>query len=61
MPSPCTREPRPELQAHLVAEDMAEALGMDVPTGLSESQPVDEALPFESITPPPGVSKEQIH
>ena len=28
-------------------EDMAKALGMDVPTGLTESYPLDEALPLE--------------
>ena len=42
-------------------EDMAEALGMDVPSGLSEPHPVDEALPFDRITPAPGVSKERVH
>ena len=42
-------------------EDMAEALGMDVPAGLSEAYPMDEALPFESETTPPDTPKEQIH
>ena len=42
-------------------EDMADALGMDVPSGLSEPYPLDESLPFESekgsSTPP----NEQVH
>lgn len=42
-------------------EDMAEALGMEVPSGLAEPHPLDEALPFEQpmdpITPP----NEQVH
>lgn len=42
-------------------EDMADALGMDVPSGLSESNPVAEALPFEGIRPASNISKEQIH
>ena len=42
-------------------EDMAEALGMDMPSGLSEPKPVDEGLPFEGITPAQGHSKEQVH
>ena len=42
-------------------EDMAEALGMDVPAGLSEAYPMDEALPFESEPAPPGTPEEQIH
>ncbi len=42
-------------------EDMAEALGMDVPPGLSDPQPMDEALPFDGLAPPQGVSEEQVH
>ena len=42
-------------------EDMAEALGMDIPSGLSEPKPVDEGLPFEGITPAQNLSKEQVH
>jgi len=41
-------------------EDMAEALGMDVPEALTDPPPMDEALPFETDTspePPP----EQVH
>ncbi len=44
-------------------EDMAEALGMDVPAGLSESQPIDESLPFDGAasSQTESVSKEQVH
>ena len=41
-------------------EDMAEALGLEVPAGLAERPPMDEALPFESTTLPE-TSEEQIH
>ena len=42
-------------------EDMAEALGMDVPPGLTDPQPTDEVLPFgASITHHDG-SEEQVH
>ena len=42
-------------------EDMAEALGMEVPAGLSEPFPMDEALPFEAETTAEETPKEQIH
>ena len=42
-------------------EDMAEALGMEVPAGLSEPFPMDEALPFETEPPADETPKEQIH
>ena len=32
-------------------EDMAEALGMDVPAALSEEYPTDEILPFDTDEP----------
>lgn len=42
-------------------EDMAEALGMEVPTGLTEPYPLDESLPFESDKNVSSQSKEQVH
>lgn len=42
-------------------EDMAEALGMDMPSGLAERDPFEESLPFDSgkgATPPP---TERVH
>jgi len=42
-------------------EDMAEALGMDVPEGLAEAPPTDEALPFDGESAAPGSSEEQVH
>ena len=42
-------------------EDMAEALGMEVPTGLTEPYPLDESLPFESDKSVSSQSKEQVH
>ena len=42
-------------------EDMAEALGMDVPAGLSEAYPMDEALSFEPEPAASGTPEEQIH
>ena len=42
-------------------EDMAEALGMDVPPGLAEPPPTDDILPFDVTTPVPNTSEEQIH
>ncbi len=42
-------------------EDMAEALGMEVPAGLSEPYPIDESLPFEAGNAPGGSSKERVH
>lgn len=46
-------------------EDMAEALGMDVPDGLSTPPPVDEELPFGEAGREPGSdaepAKEQVH
>lgn len=41
-------------------EDMAEALGMEVPSGLAEPRPLDEALPFEQPMDPTPPS-EQVH
>ncbi len=42
-------------------EDMAEALGMDVPVALTQPHATDEVLPFD--TPPihPDASEEQVH
>ena len=42
-------------------EDMAEALGMDVPPGLADSPPTDEVLPFDVAATPPRGSEEQVH
>jgi len=42
-------------------EDMAEALGMDVPGGLAEPYPLDESLPFESGKEAPLPPNEQVH
>ena len=42
-------------------EDMAEALGLDVPPGLAEPQPTDDVLPFDVATPPSSPSEEQVH
>ena len=45
-------------------EDMAEALGMDVPAGLSEGYPTDEGLPFEhdaQLVDEPSRNTEKIH
>ena len=42
-------------------EDMAEALGMDVPPGLADPQPVDDVLPFDVATPSSNGSEEQVH
>ena len=42
-------------------EDMAEALGMEVPTGLAKPYPLDESLPFESEKSVSNGSKEQVH
>ena len=42
-------------------EDMAEALGLDVPEGLADSPPIDEVLPFDSSSPDLKNSKEQVH
>ncbi len=42
-------------------EDMAEALGMEVPTGLAEPRPLDEALPFEQPLDPSTPPNEQVH
>ena len=42
-------------------EDMAEALGMDVPPGLADPPPTDDALPFDVSTPPSNSSEEQVH
>ena len=41
-------------------EDMAEALGLEVPAGLAAPPPMDEVLPFESTTLPVP-SEEQVH
>ena len=42
-------------------EDMAEALGLDVPEGLADSPPIDEVLPFDASFPDLKNSKEQVH
>ena len=42
-------------------EDMAEALGMDVPPGLADPPPTDDVLPFDVATPPSSGSEEQVH
>ena len=45
-------------------EDMAEALGMEVPAGLADDDPRDGALPFEApsaITPAPAAGAEKVH
>ena len=42
-------------------EDMAEALGLDVPEGLAASPPIDEVLPFDSSPSNSKNSKEQVH
>ncbi len=42
-------------------EDMAEALGMEVPAGLSDEYPTDEALPFDPEPLSTDSSDEQVH
>ena len=42
-------------------EDMAEALGMDVPPGLAEPPLTDDVLPFDVTTPASNTSEEQVH
>ena len=42
-------------------EDMAEALGMDVPTDLTDPPPTDDLLPFDVSTSPSNNSEEQVH
>ena len=42
-------------------EDMAEALGMEVPPGLSEPFPTDESLPFELKKARPDAPEEKVH
>ena len=42
-------------------EDMAEALGLDVPEGVAASPPIDEVLPFDSSPSNLKNSKEQVH
>ena len=45
-------------------EDMAEALGMEVPAGLAADDPRDGALPFEApsaIAPAPAAGAEKVH
>ena len=42
-------------------EDMAEALGMDVPPGLADPMPTGETLPFESAAAHPDASEEKVH
>ena len=42
-------------------EDMAEALGLDVPEGLADSPPFDEVLPFDASPSDSKNSKEQVH
>ena len=42
-------------------EDMAEALGMEVPPGLSEPFPTDESLPFDLKQARPDAPEEKVH
>ena len=42
-------------------EDMAEALGMDVPSGLADPPPAEDVLPFDAAPPPSNGSEEQVH
>ena len=42
-------------------EDMAEALGMDVPAGLADPPPTDDVLPFDVATPSSNSAEEQVH
>jgi segregation and condensation protein B len=42
-------------------EDMADALGLDVPRRLAEPQSTDDVLPFDVATPPSSPSEEQVH
>ena len=42
-------------------EDMAEALGMEVPPGLSEPFSRDESLPFDLQTTRPSAPEEKVH
>ena len=42
-------------------EDMAEALGMDIPAGLGDGDPLNETLPFESGPDAPDPPKQQVH
>ena len=42
-------------------EDMAEALGLDVPAGLADPPPTDDVLPFDVAATQPSGSEEQIH
>jgi len=42
-------------------EDMAEALGMDVPPGLGDPTPTDDVLPFDVTSSPSNSSEEQVH
>lgn len=42
-------------------EDMAEALGMDLPAGFDDPDPLAETLPFESPPDEPAAPKPQVH
>ncbi len=42
-------------------EDMAEALGMDIPASLGDTDPLNETLPFESGPDEPDPPKQQVH
>ena len=42
-------------------EDMAEALGLDVPAGLAEPSPTDDVLPFDVAATESSDSEEQVH
>lgn len=42
-------------------EDMAEALGLDVPAGLADSSPTDDVRPFDIAATETSGSEEQVH
>lgn len=42
-------------------EDMAEALGMDLPAGFDDPDPLNETLPFESTPDDQAAPKQQVH
>ncbi len=42
-------------------EDMAEALGMDMPASLGDADPFNETLPFASGPDEPDAPKQQVH
>ena len=42
-------------------EDMAEALGMDLPAGADDPDPLAETLPFESAPDEPATPRQRVH